>query len=80
MPGTGIPVIRQPYADGDRMPMWAGGRSILDNHHVYDLSEDPDEQENRVGESVEADLAELVRVALGELEAPPEQLVRLGLA
>jgi hypothetical protein len=33
-----------------------------------------------VGTSAEKDLAELLRVALREVEAPAEQLERLGLA
>lgn len=79
MPGTDIPVIRQPYAAGDRLPFWAG-QGLVDQHHLYDLDLDPDEAENRTGEAVEADLVDLLRSALVELEAPTEQLERLGLA
>jgi hypothetical protein len=52
----------------------------VDQHHVYRLDVDPDEQENRAGEQAELDMAELLRTALVELEAPNEQLERLGLA
>ena len=79
MPGSEIPVIRQPYAPGDRMPIWATGAAV-GNHHLYDLGVDPDEQENRVGEGREAQMVELLRAALTELEAPAEQLERLGIA
>lgn len=78
MPGSDIPVIRQPFAPGDRLPFWAGGAHV-DRHHLYDLAVDPDEAENRVGEAVEAELVELLRTALVELEAPAEQRQRLGL-
>ena len=79
MPGSEIPVIRQPYEPGDRMPIWATGAAV-GNHHLYDLGVDPDEQENRVGEGREAEMVELLRAALTELEAPTEQLERLGIA
>ncbi len=79
MPGSDVPVLRQPFAAGDRLPMWAGGPGIIGKHHLYDLDRDPDEQENRLGDRAEAELIELLRGALGQLEAPSEQLERLGL-
>lgn len=79
MPGTGVPVIRQPFAPGDPLPYWAASPRIVDDHHLYDLDVDPDEQENRAGEPAEAGMAELVRTALLELGAPGDQLERLGL-
>ena len=80
MPGTEVPVIRQIWPDGDdRVPFWAGRQRMVGRHHLYDLADDPDEGENRAGESVEADMLELLRTALRELEAPAEQLERLGL-
>jgi hypothetical protein len=78
MPGTDIPVIRQPFAAGDRLPFWAG-HGHVDQHHLYDVDLDPDEKENRTGEAVEADQVDLLRSALIELEAPTDQLERLGL-
>ncbi len=78
MPGSAIPVIRQPFAAGDRLPFWVG-RAAVDRHELYDVSLDPDEQENRVGTQDEADMIELLRAALANVEAPEEQLVRLGL-
>ncbi|MEZ5375764.1 MAG: sulfatase [Acidimicrobiales bacterium] len=79
MPGSELPVIRQPYAAGDRMPMWAGGPHIIGRHHLYDLANDPDEQENLAGGRLDEQLCELIRSALVELEAPTEQLERVGL-
>jgi hypothetical protein len=41
---------------------------------------DPEEDENLVGTRAETDMAEVLRVALKEVDAPDEQLLRLGLA
>ncbi|MGI9594687.1 MAG: sulfatase, partial [Acidimicrobiales bacterium] len=79
LPGSTVPVIRQPYVDGDALPFWANGAKIVGQHHLYDLGVDPDEAENRTGESVEAELTDLLRAALTELDAPAEQLTRLGI-
>jgi arylsulfatase A-like enzyme len=79
MPGSEVPVIRQPFEPGDRLPYWAMDPQLGD-HHCYDVEEDPGEDRNLVGTSAEKDLAELLRVALREVEAPAEQLERLGLA
>jgi hypothetical protein len=79
MPGSDIPVIRQPYAPGDRLPYWAG-HGHEDQHHLYDVDLDPDEAENRAGEAVEAELVDLLHTALVEVEAPADQFERLGLA
>jgi hypothetical protein len=49
-------------------------------HHLYDLAVDPDERENRHGEATEADMVDLLRTALVDVEAPDEQLARLGIA
>ena len=45
----------------------------------FDITTDPDEQENRIGEKTESDMIELLRVALTELEAPSDQFERIGL-
>jgi arylsulfatase A-like enzyme len=85
MPGTDIPVIRQPFAPGDRLPLWVG-HGAVDAHFLFDLAEDPGEEENlagggdRRGSVVEADMVELLRHALKDVEAPEEQLERLGIA
>lgn len=79
MPGSTIPVIRQPFRPGDLLPFWAGTQRIVDDHHCYDIGIDPDEHENRRGGQDEKELTELLRVALTEVEAPAEQFARLGL-
>lgn len=78
MPGSTVPVIRQPFGLGDALPFWVG-RANAGQHHLYDIDVDPEERENRRGEAVERAMIELLRTALAELEAPPEQLLRLGL-
>jgi arylsulfatase A-like enzyme len=81
MPGSEIPVIRQPFAPGDRVPLWVG-HNVVDAHFLFDLDLDPGEEENRAGNGSveEADMVELLRVALQTVQAPAEQLQRLGIA
>lgn len=79
MPGTDVPVIRQVWDTDDKVPFWAGGARMVGRHHLYDLGVDPDESENRVGEAREQDMVDLLHTALAELDAPAEQLARLGL-
>lgn len=78
MPGSSIPVIRQPFAAGDALPFWVG-RANVGQHHCYDLDLDPDEHENRVGERTETEMLDLLRTALAAVDAPAEQSARLGL-
>jgi arylsulfatase A-like enzyme len=78
MPGSDVPVIRQPFEPGDRIPFWVGHNAV-DAHFLFDLDEDPDETVNLVGGAAEPDLAELLRHALGSVDAPDDQFERLGL-
>lgn len=78
MPGSAIPVIRQDWQEGDKLPFWAFTR--FTGHHLYDLEEDAGEERNLAGSALEADLAERLRVALKELDAPDSQFARLGFA
>jgi len=78
MPGSSVPVIRQPFGPGDRLPFWAMTRP--GEHHLYDVTVDPDEAENRAGEArARDDMVDLLRTALDEVEAPADQYARLGL-
>jgi arylsulfatase A-like enzyme len=77
MPGSQIPVIRQPYAAGDLLPFWAMGR--FSGHHLYDLNDDPSEERNLVGSAAERQMLEHLHSALREIEAPDDQFTRLGL-
>jgi arylsulfatase A-like enzyme len=79
MPGSDVPVIRQPFEKGDPFPYWAyGGRPGA--HELYDVAGDPDEERNLVGTPDEKRAIDLLRAALDEVEAPAEQLERLGVA
>jgi arylsulfatase A-like enzyme len=79
MPGSDVPVIRQPFQAGDALPFWVGNAAV-GQHHLYDVSVDPEERENRVGERAEREMVDLLRTALVEVDAPTEQLERLGIA
>lgn len=76
MPGSRIPVLRQDWDAGDKLPFWAATR--FSGHHLYDLEEDPAEERNLAGSPREKESAERLREALREIEAPQSQLVRLG--
>jgi arylsulfatase A-like enzyme len=82
MPGSNVPVIRQPWDASDRLPYWAWGG--LGASHLWNVRDDPDESHDLLadggtGSNVESQVAERLRSMLLDLEAPPEQLVRLGL-
>ncbi len=77
MPGSDVPVIRQPFAQGDLLPYWAmGARS---EHFLFDLEADPGERRNLVGSAAEKDAVDLLRSALEEVEAPDEHFQRMGI-
>ena len=78
MPGSDVPVIRQPFQAGDMLPFWVNGRNV-DRHFMFDVDIDPDERENRSAERDAGDLTTLLREALVSIDAPDEQLQRLGL-
>ena len=78
MPGSSVPVIRQPFQPGDMLPYWCIGQPA-NWHCLYDIHSDPEEIENRLGGPEEKRMIELLRTALTELEAPAEQLQRLGI-
>ena len=77
MPGSTVPVLRQPFRAGDMLPLWAWGD--FSGSHLYDLADDPEEERNLAGTTAERDLADALRAALESVEAPAEQFERLGL-
>jgi arylsulfatase A-like enzyme len=83
MPGTEIPVIRQPWDASDNLPFWAWGG--FRGHHLWDTVDDPDEEHDLAAAAgttagaLERDLADRLRELLLEIEAPQDQLARLGL-
>lgn len=77
MPGSRIPVIRQPFQAGDMLPYWA--MAAFSGNHLFDLAEDPAEERNLAGSGSERDAADQLRAALEAVEAPRDQFLRLGL-
>lgn len=77
-PGSDIPVIYQPFEPGDTLPYWALGK--FSGNHLYDLNNDPLEDQNLAGTGLESEACELLRTALIEIDAPQDQLTRLGIA
>jgi arylsulfatase A-like enzyme len=78
MPGSDVPVIRQPFAAGDLLPYWAS-RS-MDGNHLWDIAEDPGEEHDLAGSAAEKEATDLLRAALESVEAPSDQFERLALA
>ena len=78
MPGSDIPVIGQPFQEGDLLPFWSMDPRI-DDHHLYCIQDDPFEENNMLGSGLEKQMADLLHHALTEVEAPGEQFARLGL-
>ena len=78
MPGSDIPVIRQPFQEGDLLPFWSMDPQI-DDHHLYCIQDDPMEENNMLGSALEKQMSDLLHHALTEVEAPAEQFARLGL-
>jgi len=79
MPGTDVPVIRQPFVAGDPLPFWAGA-TPPDDTHLFDVSVDPDEVEDMVGTRAEAGLVDALAGELRAIQAPADLLERLQLA
>jgi arylsulfatase A-like enzyme len=79
MPGSDVPVIRQPFREGDMLPFWSIGARIGE-HHCYDLTNDPNEEDNRLDSGDETHMIEVLRTALTAVDAPIEQFERLGIA
>jgi hypothetical protein len=73
-----VPVIRQSWDESDSVPYWALAR--FSGNHLYDLANDPNEENNLVGSALEKNFAALLRQVMTSVEAPPEQFARLGLA
>lgn len=78
MPGSSVPVIRQPFVGDDAVPFWAR-TNAADGDILFDVVGDPDEDANLVGGGLEARYVDLLRHALTEVEAPADQFERLGL-
>jgi hypothetical protein len=77
MPGSEVPVIRQPFDASDHLPFWATRHFSGD--HLFDVGDDPAEEHNLAGSPRQGEAVDLLRAALDAVDAPDEQLVRLGL-
>jgi arylsulfatase A-like enzyme len=77
MPGSTVPVIRQPFREGDMLPFWAYAKQY--ETIMFNRAEDPDETVNRIDDSIAKEAEELLRVALHSVDAPSEQFERLAL-
>jgi hypothetical protein len=81
MPGTDVPVIRQPFEAGDPLPFWAAGHPPSDSHLFdIDIDIDPEELEDRTGTSDEVEMRDALDTVLRDISAPEELLERVGLA
>jgi hypothetical protein len=78
MPGSTVPVIRQPFGAGDTLPFW--GYTQFVGTLAFDLGEDPAEARNLAADRLGKDLEERLHAALRDVEAPDDQFVRLGYA
>ena len=78
MPGSEVPVIRQPFQPGDMLPFWCANQPA-NWHCLYDLSVDPQERENLLDTPAEKDMLDLLHTALRDVDAPAEQFARLGI-
>ena len=80
MPGSDVPVIRQPFAPGDPVPFWAVAARRAAATCCTTSTTTRTRPTTCAGSAAEGDMAELLRHALVELEAPADQLERLALA
>ncbi len=78
-PGTDVPVIRQPFDPSDELPYWGRGR--FHGNLLYDRAEaDADGAvRNLAGGPDDKGMQELLVEAMRAIDAPAEQLIRLGL-
>ena len=78
-PGSDVPVIRQPFDPSDDLPFWAGGRFAGDLLYDREECDATGEVRNQAGGDADGEMTDLLVEALRSIEAPTEQLVRLGL-
>ena len=79
-PGSDVPVIRQPFDPSDDLPYWALGAfsgDLLYHHREVGAS---GEVGGAVADEGAVEMTELLVEALRAVEAPVEQLARLGLS
>jgi arylsulfatase A-like enzyme len=80
LPGTDVPVIRQPFDPSDSVPYWAMGRFGGDVLYDREEIDTTNRFRNFAGGAADREMTELLVEALRAVEAPGEQLERLGIA
>ena len=78
-PGTDVPVIRQPFDPSDDLPFWAMGRFAGDLLYDRGEADATGEVRNQAGGRADKEMTDLLVEAMRSIEAPTEQLTRLGL-
>lgn len=78
MPGTEVPVIRQPFKAHELLPHWAYTEFV--GNLCFDLAADPAERRDVSAGPLGTEMAALLHDALREVQAPDDQFVRLGYA
>lgn len=78
VPGSDVPVLCQPFVEGDLLPFWARNAQFSGNH-LWHLDDDPAELNDLAGSALEAEYLAKLRAALENIEAPQDQAIRLGL-
>jgi hypothetical protein len=84
VPGSSVPVLRQPFDVSDYLPYWA--MSHFEGEVLYDRAECDadgavrDHLADGGGTAEAKEMADLMVEALRSIGAPDEQLVRLGLS
>ena len=83
MPGSDVPVIRQPFEPGDLLPFWAHG-GLVDEDRLFSRVDDREQRHDRSGDvgsaAVLDQLTDHLRDELRVLEVPDDLLTRLALA
>lgn len=79
MPGSNVPVIRQPFGPDDAVPYWAQTNTGDQRDMVFDVVSDPTEDRDLAGTSIEARVRDVMAQALHDVSAPADQFARLDL-
>jgi arylsulfatase A-like enzyme len=80
LPGSDVPVIRQPFDPSDALPYWAGGRFAGDVLYDRFEADATGEVRNQDDGAAAKEMTELLVEALRSIEAPAEQFERLGVS
>jgi len=68
MQSSTVPVIRQPFQQGDLLPFWEYSKKY--ESLFYDRIEDPEESRNDVASAVASGAVEMLREAMVAVQAP----------